>query len=124
MVGKHSSNIAIQNLKVLWHIKGITVNDDELTRNNTIISLFSGPCLEYGLNVQTIQFCIVNVISNKIAVKKYSSPPETHLYMSTFHELRTFTLARDLFTKIFLEWLESYKKISLFRDEKNVLSLV
>ena len=38
LVGKHSSNIAIQNLKVLWHMNGITVNV-ELIRINTIIGL-------------------------------------------------------------------------------------
>ena len=63
-------------------------------------------------------FALVNVISKKIAVKKYSSPPETHSHMCTFHEFRTFTLAGDLFAKLFLEWVESYKKISLFRAMK------
>ena len=38
LVGKHSSNIAIQNLKVLWHMNGITVNV-ELIRINTVIGL-------------------------------------------------------------------------------------
>ena len=65
-------------------------------------------------------FALVNVISKKIAVKKYSSPPEKHSHMCTFHEL-TFTLARDLFTKIFLEWLEGYKKISLLREKKVIV---
>ena len=31
--------------------------------------------------------------------------------MGTFHVLRTFTLAANLFTKLFLEWLKSYEKI-------------
>ena len=48
-------------------------------------------------------FALANVISKKIAVKKYSLPPETHSHMCTFHELRTVTLVRDLFTKAFLE---------------------
>ena len=52
-------------------------------------------------------------MSKKIAVKKYSSPPETYSHMGTFLELRTFTLAGDLFTKSLLKWLQSYDKISL-----------
>ena len=40
--------------------------------------------------------------------------------MCTFHEL-IYTLARDLITKIFLEWLEGYKKISLLREKKVIV---
>ena len=46
-------------------------------------------------------FAVVNVISKNIAVKKYSSPNETHSHMCTFHELRTLSVAGDWFTKIF-----------------------
>ena len=53
--------------------------------------------------------------SEKKYSKKYSSPLETYSHVGTFHVLRTFTLAGDLFTKMFLE---SCEKISLLWGKK------
>ena len=54
-------------------------------------------------------FALVNVISKNCS-KKYSSPPETHSHMGTFYELRTSTLAGDLFTKIFFKIARKLRK--------------
>ena len=62
-------------------------------------------------------FTLVNVISKTIPVNN-SSTPETHSHITTFHDVRTFTLAEDLLTKMFLEWLESYEKITLLRGKE------